>query len=91
MRKEQQAALQHALDALSDGAGHEVWGPGPVGEKLWNNHYCYAALAFDQAASTLFALQSSSSRIALTERAVYIANMKKLAPVMLDILLPPEQ
>lgn len=88
MRKEHQA-LQHALDALSDGSGHGVWGPGVIGQKLWEANEALAAQAFDAASTTLF-VNLGQSTMSKAGRAQFIAAMKKLAPVLLDILLTPE-
>jgi hypothetical protein len=91
MRKEEQAALQHALDALGDGSGHDVWGPGPVGHKLHMSGHLLAAQAFDEASITLTQMLDSTALISRVGRPRFIAAMKKLAPVLLDILLPPEE
>lgn len=90
MRKEQRAALGHALDALGDGSGHEVWGPGIVGQKLWVSGHATAAKAFDGAATTLFVILGQVA-LGKAERPAFIAAMRQLAPVLFDILLPPEQ
>jgi hypothetical protein len=89
MRKEQRAALGHALDALGDGSGHEVWGPGVIGRKLIEGNHPLAARAFDAAAWTLFNQLNYGTR-GKVEKAAFIAGMRKLAPVLFDILLPPE-
>lgn len=82
------AALDHALAALSDGSGHEMWGPGSVGQKLWELDERTAAQAFDVTGMTLVRLlgASSSGYIRLGDRQKFIADFRKLAPVLLEIL-----
>ena len=83
-RKQAHANLQHALDALGDGSGHDVWGPGPVGDKLWQ-HDSNAALAFDRAAQVIFG--ERFTRPQLDYEPFIPSAMRKLAPVILDIRL----
>jgi hypothetical protein len=71
--------LMHALDALGDGAGRDMWGPGSVGVYLvWRNRL--AAYAFDTAAQVAWSFRKR-------EAAICAATMRKIAPVLLDILL----
>lgn len=72
-------ALDHALQALGDGDGHCVWGPGVVGEKLWKNGHDKAATAFDLAALNAVQLQ-------LTGRERMTAFIRKTAPVILEAI-----
>lgn len=82
--------LKHAIEALSDGAGQETWGPGPVGSKLfWKS--IPAALAFDTAASSLMILHRGAAPRTLFAPAVFIEKMRMLAPVMLEIVLTAEE
>lgn len=75
---EAKEALKHALDALGDGSGHEVWGPGPVGAKL-HEHSPLAGLAFDTAAVT-------AVQLAHTGRHRMTATIRRLAPVLLEVI-----
>jgi hypothetical protein len=77
------AALDHALAALSDGSGHDTWGPGPVGAKLWALREGNAAEAFYSAALVLLRL---GIRPGKANRARFIACMRKVAPVLLEAL-----
>lgn len=78
------ADLDHALAALGDGAGHEVWGPGEIinhmGCKDWR-----AAAAFSHAASVSFHLLNTRTPARM------IAEMRTLAPVLLGLLLSAEE
>jgi hypothetical protein len=75
---EAKEALKHALDALGDGSGHEVWGPGPVGAKL-HEHSKLAGMVFDMAAIAAVQLQHTG-RVRMT------ATIRKLAPVLLEVI-----
>lgn len=72
-------ALEHALRALEDGSGHDVWGPRPVGAVLWTDGRINAAKAFDDACSV-------AMRLGHIDRARSIATMKRLAPVILEAI-----
>lgn len=72
-------ALDHALQALGDGDGHLLWGPGIVGEKLWKNGHAKAATAFDLAALNAVQLK-------LLGRAKMGEFMRKVAPVILEAI-----
>lgn len=72
-------ALDHALQALDDGIGHDVWGPGIVGGKLWEMKHKRAAQAFDEAAVT-------AVRMSKTGRAEMIAFMRRVAPALYEAL-----
>ncbi len=83
--------LAHALDALKDGAGQEVWGPGVVGAKLWDRS-SNAGWAFDEAANTVFRAMRygrlhEGGPLTDVEGGPFIENMRKLAPVVLELLL----
>lgn len=79
--------LAHALDALGDGSGHDQWGPGPVGLRL-HERSGLAGKAFDLAGQSAFeALRWSNHYIDRTGRPKFIAAMRKLAPVFLELLL----
>ncbi len=82
--------LAHALDALGDGAGKEVWGPGVVGHKLLQRD-ARASLAFDLASATVWRAMRHFAQIyaelSKEEQPKFIANMRKLAPVVLELLL----
>ena len=71
--------LKHALAALSDGSGHEVWGPGPVGQKLHDKGLRQAALAFDTAAIVAVQL-GHGGRVRMTR------TIRLLAPVLLEAI-----
>lgn len=87
-RQKAHAALKHALDALGDGSGAIFWGPGVVGSKLSEVDW-EAAGAFDQAAQVIVQnvrhLDPSQQ-----DRIPFIAAMRKLAPVVLDVALDLE-
>jgi hypothetical protein len=89
-RERAKAALEHALAALGDGAGHTLWGPGVVGNTLWRLRETKAGLAFDTAASVLFRMELFSV-IRPDERPRFIAAMSKIAPVLLEVLLGDEE
>lgn len=79
-RDEAKRELQHALDALDDGAGRELWGPGAVLDRLaWRDGHAYAALYVTS--GTLYNL------LGLRTREQCIRGCRALAPVMLDLLL----
>lgn len=97
-RERDQRALAHALQALGDGAGHEQWGPGPVGQKLidaWQEGRCSwrASWAFDyavkvasqafMAAGVIPPVTSLRGRIEVPRKEV-IMLMTKIAPVLLE-------
>lgn len=84
--------LEHALDALTDGSGHEQWGPGVVGSML-NERNFHAHMAFDRAAQVIFGeevdachYKNELANMALN-RSRFIAAMRRLAPIILDIRL----
>lgn len=80
MKKDTNAeALKHALAALDDGSGHECWGPGPIGGRLWKNGHARAAEAFDMAAVC-------ASRLGHLQRPRMIATIRKVAPVLLEAM-----
>lgn len=80
MKKDTNAeALKHALAALDDGSGHECWGPGPIGGRLWKNGHKRAAEAFDMAAMC-------ASRLGHLQRPRMIATIRKVAPVLLEAM-----
>lgn len=83
-KRSSRAALKHALAALRDGSGHEVWGPGVVGLKVYEKNEYEAAHVFDDCAQVLF---KNGIGMKLADRPRFIAGMQKLAPVLLDILL----
>lgn len=74
-----QVHLQHALDALGDGSGHETWGPGPVGAVLLEKSPA-AGRAFDDAAII-------AAQLGHTSRAKMTATIRKLAPVLLEVIV----
>lgn len=76
-RDEARAALSHALAALTDGAGHGVWGPGAVGARLLAKNRA-AARAFDQAAMASYQLMRAERPKTM------IRHMQALAPVFLE-------
>jgi len=95
-RERARAALEHALAALGDGAGREIWGPGVVGEKLWAKAWTQraegwlpatplgqAALAFDVSAQVAWKLGKD-------DPAEMYAAMRKVAPAILEVLLGDE-
>lgn len=86
----QRAALEHALTALSDGSGHDVWGPGVVGYKLHVRGDLQAQIAFDTAAASIYKLllyrDDPSGAIPRSARELFIDAMRELAPVMLTVL-----
>lgn len=90
----QRAALEHALTALSDGSGHEVWGPGVVGYKLYTNGHQQAANAFDTAAASIYKLMLNTNvatgAIPRNTRERFIVAMRLIAPVMYDAMLVPD-
>lgn len=75
-------ALKHALAALDDGCGHSLWGPGIVGQFLEKN-YPKASQAFDTACQVAVKLRH-------LEPQKMIATMRKLAPVLLEVLTDDE-
>ena len=79
MKNPEQEGLKHALAALGDGSGHEVWGPGPVGQKLYNQGLLVAATAFDQAA-IVAVLLNHNGRKRMTR------TIRLLAPVILEAI-----
>jgi hypothetical protein len=80
MKKDPNAeALKHALAALDDGSGHECWGPGPIGGRLWKNGHHRAAEAFDMAAIC-------ASRLGHLQRPRMIATIRAVAPVLLEAM-----
>ena len=86
-RQKAHAELQHALDALTDGSGHEEWGPGPVGHELWGRSEV-AGYAFDRSAQiALNAGLMGAGIISPAYRTRFIESMRRLAPVILDIRL----
>lgn len=82
--------LDHALAALSDGSGHEAWGPGPVGAKLHERN-SLAGKAFDLAAQGTVEALFKQTIIGPAERPRIIAAMRKLAPVFLELLMGEEE
>lgn len=84
-QSQQQKALAHALAALSDGSGHDVWGPGVIGHKLWMANERGAAHAFDTTAMVVVRLLGDDCT-RKSERPRFIAAMRELAPVILSIL-----
>ena len=87
-KREEKAALEHALDALSDGSGHASWGPGVVGLTL-STKSRRAFHAFDAASlAVTWAINGSVFAHIVTKenRVHFIDGMKKLAPVLLDII-----
>jgi hypothetical protein len=72
-------ALDHALAALDDGSGHDVWGPGPIGAKLWQKRHKRAALAFDIAAQ-------DAVHAGKLGRSAMTAFMRKVAPAVYEAL-----
>lgn len=72
-------ALDHALAALDDGSGHDVWGPGPVGFKLWEKKHARAATAFDLSAT-------NAIQVGKKGKAEMIAFMRRTAPVLYEAL-----
>lgn len=82
-RERARRELQHALDALSDGAGQELWGPGMLHPQLARRSHL---------AATAFRLSyRAACSLGQYEPAASIAAMRKLAPVMLEILLGEEE
>lgn len=88
--------LAHALDALGDGAGRELWGPGPVGLKL-HERSSVAGKAFDYAASAAVEVfwemkpgPIDDKPRMIGDKPRMIAAMRKLAPVFLELLLGDE-
>lgn len=78
MRNQHQQALQHALDALGDGSGHQEWGPGPVILKL-DAISAPASEAFGTAALVAVKLGHQG-------RKKMTAAIRKLAPVLLEVI-----
>jgi hypothetical protein len=83
--------LARAIDALTDGAGQETWGPGPVGEKLyWLS--IPASRAFDLAASAIMKLVDEIVPYGGSfTPAEFTEHMRRLAPSMLEVVLAAEQ
>lgn len=83
--------LARAIEALTDGAGRETWGPGPVGEKLyWLS--IPASRAFDLAASAIMKLVDEIVPYGGSfTPAEFIEHMRRLAPPMLEVVLAAEQ
>ena len=76
-------ALTHALAALDDGVGHDVWGPGPIGFKLWEKKHAKAATAFDLSAM-------NAVQVGKKGREEMIAFIRKTAPVLYEALSTDE-
>jgi hypothetical protein len=72
--------LAHALDALSDGAGRDWWGPGAVATAL-HGRSPIAGLALDSAAMTGWDL------LQLRSREQCLKCCRALAPAILEVLL----
>ncbi len=97
-RERAKAALEHALAALGDGAGREIWGPGVVGQKLWEevrdkrepgtglqrSPLGQAGVAFDTSAQVAY-------KMGFLAPAEMYAAMRKIAPVLLEVLLGEEE
>lgn len=81
--------LEHALAALDDGSGHETWGPGVVGQKLWDRSWeqPWVAMAFDTASQVVYKFRCQTGGVHMSERPGFIDDVRKLAPVMLELLL----
>ncbi len=73
-----QEALQHALDALSDGSGHAIWGPGPILCKL-DKVSAPAASAFELSTQVAMKMHHLG-------REKMIATMRAIAPVLLEVI-----
>lgn len=91
MNQKNQARLdmRHALDALGDGSGWVVWGPGIVGEALQQKNKT-AARAFDAASVTVFVQGLAPQRDGLVEAERFIHCMRHLAPAILELMLEME-
>jgi hypothetical protein len=77
--------LGHALDALGDGSGCDVWGPGPVGQRLWGRN-SHAAVAFDRAAQLAVDLTWGIGSETFDAPRI-IRAMRELAPAILLLVL----
>lgn len=80
------ADLGHALDALGDGVGQQVWGPGPVITRMMLAHkHVLAVSAMNMAAS------ASCNMLLTRSPPRMIREMRTLAPVLLGLLLSSEE
>jgi hypothetical protein len=83
--------LQHALDALGDGAGAEEWGTGSVAERL--NARAWDALTVAQhkpvalASHAFVTAAYVSVKLRTRTRDQVISCMRKVAPVLLEVLI----
>jgi hypothetical protein len=78
MGADHKEALQHALDALGDGSGHEEWGPAPILERLD---------AISQPAAEAFAIATQVAvKIGHRSRAKMTSTIRTVAPVVLDVI-----
>jgi hypothetical protein len=85
--------LQHALDALGDGAGRDLWGPGVVGQQLhqrvwgWDGEtYTYCPRLFKVATAFDVSAQLAVRLDHVHPETMY-ACMRKVAPVLLEVLI----
>jgi hypothetical protein len=78
MAVDHKEALQHALDALGDGSGHQDWGPGPILERL-------DAIS-NPAAEALAIATQVAVKVGHRTRAKMTATIRRVAPVVLDVI-----
>lgn len=78
MGADHREALQHALDALGDGAGHAEWGPAPILERLDG---------ISHPAAEAFAIATQVAvKIGHRSRPKMTAAIRTIAPVVLDVI-----
>lgn len=78
--------LAHALEALADGAGHEVWGPGPVITRLSKRALKEPAVSLAVEALEA-AVMASHDLLGAIKRDEGLSAIRALAPVFLELII----